>query len=76
MKGINLVLIRLFIFFLVLIFFNLITTASAFYPLTWDDLMFQMEKRMSWRRAIMKTVVQVFDPFAKNVDGELSNQPV
>ena len=76
MKRINLVLIRLSIFFLVLIFFNLITTASAFYPITWDDLMFQMEKRMSWRRAIMETVVQVFDPFAKNVDGELSNQPV
>ncbi|HIM44122.1 MAG TPA: hypothetical protein EYI92_02770, partial [Deltaproteobacteria bacterium] len=45
-------------------------------PLTWDDLMFQMEKRMSWKRAKMETVVQVFDPFAKNADGEFSKNPV
>ena len=38
--------------------------------------MFQMEKRMSWRRARMETLVQVFDPFARNVEGKLSKQPV
>ncbi|MEC8940629.1 MAG: hypothetical protein VYC92_06875, partial [SAR324 cluster bacterium] len=50
--------------------------AAAFFPLTWDDLMFQMEKRMSWKRAKMETVVQVFDPFTKNADGEISKNPV
>ncbi len=56
--------------------FNLVSTAAAFYPLTWDDLMFQMEKRMSWQRARMHTVVQIFDPFIKNADGEIPKQPV
>jgi len=31
---------------------------------------------MSWKRAKMETVVQVFDPFAKNADGEFSKNPV
>ena len=31
---------------------------------------------MSWKRAKMETVVQVFDPFAKNEDGEFSKNPV
>ena len=57
------------------ILFNLGNTAVAYYPLTWDDLMYQMEKRMSWRRAKMETVVQVFDPFVKNADGKIPAQP-
>ena len=40
-------------------------TAVAYYPLSWDDLMFQMESRMSWKRLKMETLVQVFDPFFK-----------
>ena len=56
--------------------FCITAPAAAFFPLTWDDLMFQMEKRMSWKRAKMETVVQVFDPFAKNADGEFPKNPV
>ncbi|MDG1859971.1 MAG: hypothetical protein P8J49_00055, partial [SAR324 cluster bacterium] len=37
--------------------------------------MFQMEKRMSWQVARMETVVQVFDPFIKNAEGEAPKRP-
>ena len=51
-------------------------TAFAYYPLSWDDLMFQMESRMSWKRLKMETIVQVFDPFSK-IDGNyIPKQPV
>jgi len=63
---------RLSVIILVGTLFYIAAPAAAFFPLTWDDLMFQMEKRMSWKRAKMETVVQVFDPFAKNADGEFS----
>ena len=50
--------------------------ASAYYPVKWDDLMYQMQKRMSWQVARMETVVQIFDPFIKNTDGEPPKRPI
>jgi len=76
MKRGYLILRRLSIILLLEILFNLSNSASAFYPISWDDLMFQMEKRMSWQAARMETVVQVFDPFIKNVDGEAPARPI
>ena len=67
---------RFFIYLLFGALFFLTTPADAFFALTWDELMYQMEKRMSWRKAKMETIVQVFDPFAKNVDGEFTKIPV
>ncbi len=40
-------------------------TPFAYYPLSWNDLMYQLESRMNWRRVKMETIVQVFDPFQK-----------
>ena len=51
-------------------------TAVAYYPLSWDDLMFQMESRMSWKRLKMETIVQVFDPFSKIEGKDIPEQPV
>ena len=48
----------------------------AYYPLSWDDLMYQMESRMSWKRLKMETVVQVFDPFSKTEENEIPEPPV
>ena len=62
----------LILIFLIGNLFLFAAPAEAFFPLTWDDLMFQMEKRMSWRKAKMETIVQVFDPFSTNADGEFS----
>ena len=76
MKRGYLLLRRLSKIFLFGIIFNFATAANAYFPLNWDDLMFQMEKRMSWRQVRMQTVVQVFDAFAKNADGDFSERPV
>ena len=51
-------------------------TAVAYYPLSWDDLMFQMESRMSWKRLKMETIVQVFDPFYKIEGNYIPKHPV
>ena len=51
-------------------------TAVAYYPLSWDDLMFQMESRMSWKRLKMETIVQVFDPFSKIEGNDTPEHPV
>ena len=51
-------------------------TAFAYYPLSWDDLMFQMESRMSWKRLKMETIVQVFDPFSKIEGNDTPEHPV
>ena len=51
-------------------------TAVAYYPLSWDDLMYQMESRMSWKRLKMETIVQVFDPFAGNDGKDVLEHPV
>ena len=53
-----------------------VLTAFAYYPLSWDDLMFQMESRMSWKRLKMETIVQVFDPFSKIEGNEIPEHPV
>ncbi len=76
MKRGYLILIRNSTILLLVIFFNFSSTTAAFYPLDWDDLMFQMEKGMSWQEARMETVVQVFDPFIKNADAEIPTRPI
>ena len=76
MKRGSLILIRKLTILLLIIFFNFISTTSAFYPLDWDDLMFQMEKGMSWKIARLETVVQVFEPFIKNADAEIPTVPI
>jgi len=59
------------IYFLIAVF-----SAAAFYPLSWDDLMYQMESRMSWKRLKMETVVRVFDPFSIAEKNEITLNPV
>ena len=76
MKRGYLKLIRNSTILLLVILFNFSSTTAAFYPLDWDDLMFQMEKGMSWQVARMETVVQVFDPFIKNADAEIPTRPI
>ena len=70
------ILIRNSIILLLIIFFNFSSTTGAFYPMDWDDLIFQMEKGMSWQVARMETIVQVFDPFIKNADAEIPSRPI
>ena len=70
------ILIRNSIILLLIIFFNFSSTTGAFYPMDWDDLMFQMEKGMSWQVARMETIVQVFDPFIKKADAEIPSRPI
>ena len=53
-----------------------VLAAFAYYPLSWDDLMYQMESRMSWKRLKMETVVQVFEPFAVIEGNEIPKHPV
>jgi len=60
----------------VVIFLNFISTVSAYYPLSWDDLMYHMEKNMNWQAARIETIVQIFDPFVKKVDNERLSNPV
>ena len=76
MKRGYLILVRHSIILLLVILFNFSNSATAFYPLRWDDLMFQMEKHMSWQVARMETVVQVFDPFINNAEGEAPKRPI
>ena len=76
MKRRYLILIRGSIILLIIILFNFSSTAYTFYPMDWDDLMFQMEKGMSWQVARMETVVQVFDPFIINPDAEIPMRPI
>jgi len=58
------------------IFLNSFSIVNAFYPLSWDDLMYQMGKRMNWQAVKIKTVVQIFDPFAKLPNGEKVLNPI
>ena len=76
MKRGYLILVQHSIILLFVILFNFSNSATAFYPFVWDDLMFQMEKRMSWQVARMETVVQVFDPFINNAEGEVPKRPI
>ena len=41
---------------------------NAYYPLDWEDLNFQMRFQANWYRIRMETRVEVFDPFATNLD--------
>ena len=67
---------RIVVIYFAVSFLIPVLTAFAYYPLTWDDLMYQMESRMSWKRLKMETVVQVFDPFAGNEENDIPEHPV
>ena len=64
------ILLRKSIIIILAILLNLSTPAVAYYPINWDDLMYQMQKRMSWQIARMETVVQIFDPFFNDTEDE------
>ena len=61
---------------ILVILLNLSNPAAAYYPINWDDLMYQMQKRMSWQIARMETVVQIFDPFFDDTEGEPPKRPI
>ena len=67
---------RIAIIYFAVYFLIPVLTAVAYYPLSWDDLMYQMESRMSWKRLKMETVVQVFDPFAGTEENDIPEHPV
>ena len=76
MKRRYLFLKRIAIIYFAVYFLIPVLTAVAYYPLSWDDLMYQMELRMSWKRLKMETVVQVFDPFAGTEENDIPEHPV
>ena len=76
MKRRYLFLTRIVIIYFVLSLLSPVLKAFAYYPLSWDDLMYQMESRMSWNRLKMETVVQVFDPFVKTEGNDIPEHPV
>ena len=76
MKRRYLFLIRIVVIFFAVSFLLPVLTAFAYYPLSWDDLMYQMESRMSWKRLKMETVVQVFDPFVGTEGKDIREHPV
>ena len=67
---------RIAIIYFAVYFLIPVLTAVAYYPLSWDDLMYQMELRLSWKRLKMETVVQVFDPFAGTEENDIPKHPV
>ena len=67
---------RIVIIYFAVSFLTHVLTAFAYYPLSWDDLTYQMESRMSWKRLKMETVVQVFDPFTGTEENEIPKHPV
>ena len=71
MKRRYLFLTRIVVIYFAVSFLIPVVTVFAYYPLSWDDLMYQMESRMSWKRLKMETVVQVFDPFAGNEENDI-----
>ena len=70
------ILLRKSIIIILAILLNLSNSAAAYYPINWDDLMYQMQKRMSWQIARMETVVQIFDPFFNDIEGEPPKRPI
>ena len=54
------------IYFVVSLFIPVLKAFAYYHPLSWDDLMYQMESRMSWKRLKMETIVQIFDDFFTN----------
>jgi len=76
MKRRYLFLIRIVVIYFAVSFLIPVLTAFAYYPLSWDDLMYQMESRMSWKRLKMETVVQVFDPLAGTKENDIPEHHV
>ena len=76
MKRRYLFLTRIVIIYFVASLLIPVLKAFAYYPLSWEDLMYQMESRMSWKRLKMETVVQVFDPLVKTESTDISEHPV
>ena len=76
MKRRYLFITRIVIIFFVVSLLIPVLKAFAYYPLSWDDLMYQMESRMSWKRLKMETVVQVFDPLVKTESNDIKEHPV
>ena len=70
------ILLRKSIIIIIAILLNLSNPAAAYYPINWDDLMYQMQKRMSWQIARMETVVQIFDPYFDDTEGEPPKRPI
>ena len=70
------ILLRKSIIIILAILLNLSNPAAAYYPINWGDLMYQMQKRMSWQIARMETVVQIFDPFFNDTEGEPPKRPI
>ena len=75
MKRGYLKLIRLYKIIFLIIALIFWSKLFAFYPLTWKDLMYQMEKRMSWHAAKIETTIKVFDPLVNNTDSETRLYP-
>ncbi len=67
---------RIVVIYFAVSFLIPVLTAFAYYPLSWDDLMYQMESRMSWKRLKMETVVQVFDPLAGTKENDIPERPI
>ena len=76
MKRGYLFLKRIAIIYFAVYFLIPVLTAVAYYPLSWDDLMYQMQKRVSWQIARMETVVQIFDPFFDDTEGKPPKRPI
>ena len=76
MKRRYLFLTRIVVICFALSFLIPVLTAFAYYPLSWDDLMYHMESRMSWKRLKMETVVQVFDPLVGTDENDITGHPV
>ena len=70
------ILLRKSIIIILAILLNLSNPAAAYYPINCGDLMYQMQKRMSWQIARMETVVQIFAPYFDDTEGEPPKRPI
>jgi len=61
-------LIRIYKFFFVIITLIIGSTSFAFFPMTWEDLVYQMGKKMSWHVAKIETTTKIFDPLPNKLD--------
>ena len=48
-------------------------TGSAFFPLNWSDLNFQMRYQAQWYRVRLENRIEIFDPFANKM-GEVGKK--
>ena len=66
-----------FLIILVLILIPLLVflpkTGSAFFPLNWSDLNFQMRYQAQWYRVRLENRIEIFDPFANKM-GEVGKK--